>query len=103
MAQFWVKLTATADIDYGRVLVEAADTGEAEQHVEEARLRGDLPVHEEHIDHLSFEVQPVSDDDDDAYEALLPDGTRCPWDERLRATGALRVPKEPTYGAMAEG
>ena len=28
------------------------------------------------------------------FEALLPDGTRCEWDERLRIVGALRVPKE---------
>ncbi len=32
--------------------------------------------------------------DDNNYEALLPDGTRCQWDERLRTVGALRVPKE---------
>jgi hypothetical protein len=103
MPRYWVKLKAAVDIDYGRVLVEAADAGEAEQHVEEARLRGDLPVHEEHIDHLSFEVQLISHDDDDAHEALLPDGGHCPWDERLRTTGALRVPKKPTYGATDDG
>lgn len=30
---------------------------------------------------------------DDHYEALLPDGSRCEWDERLRTVGALRVRK----------
>ena len=32
-------------------------------------------------------VEPERDDD----QALLPDGTRCDWDERLRTVGALRV------------
>lgn len=34
-----------------------------------------------------------SPDDDSAFEALLPDGSRCEWDERLRTVGALRVPR----------
>lgn len=29
------------------------------------------------------------------HEALLPDGTRCPWDERLRTVGAVCVPVKP--------
>lgn len=37
---------------------------------------------------------PQSDSDGE-YEALLPDGTRCEWDERLRITGAHRVRKQP--------
>lgn len=32
--------------------------------------------------------------DAEEFEALMPDGSRVPWDERLRTAGALMVPKE---------
>jgi hypothetical protein len=40
---------------------------------------------------LLGEVADEDERDDD--EAILPDGTRCTWDERLRTVGAIRVRK----------
>lgn len=45
-------------------------------------------------DQLSLVEADDEPDDDDLYQALLPDGTRCDWDERLRTAGAARVPRE---------
>lgn len=28
------------------------------------------------------------------HEALMPDGTRCVWDDRLKTVGAKRVPRQ---------
>jgi len=61
----------------------------------EARIREELAYHWrrrlEGID-MAIEARKAADtDDDDRYQALLPDGTRCDWDERLRTVGAERV------------
>jgi hypothetical protein len=98
MARFWVSVSEAVCVKYKRILVEASDFTCAEGHAEESRVRGGLTGKRESVNAIAFNVQPVSDEDEDAYEAVLPDGTRCQWDERLRAAGALRVPKVPDAG-----
>lgn len=94
MPRFWVTVMETTSVKYERILVEADGKEAAAEQGEEARGQGFVTGTGECVDGVSFEVEAVSDNDDDAHEALLPDGTRCPWDERLRIVGAHRVPKK---------
>lgn len=61
----------------------------------EARIREELAYHWrrrlEGIDMAIAAKTAAEADNDDLYEALLPDGSRCDWDERLRTVGAERV------------
>ena len=92
MPVFNVKLSKTVrDLMTGWIEVEAANTDEAREKALAAAYN----------DEVEFKFNYSLDSDDAVaevqglvFEALLPDGTRCEWDERLRIVGALRVPKE---------
>jgi hypothetical protein len=59
-----------------------------------------LPPHfvDERRVQASAAAAEVKDDEEEQYEAVMPDGTRLPWDERLRTVGACMVPKEMSNG-----
>lgn len=80
------KMTETCTVE-----LDADDEHEAEQQALTQELDGLLEF--TFYDSDDYEVEAEVAEIEPEYVALLPDGTTCDWDERLRTVGAVKVPR----------